>query len=85
MKVFITRYALTKGIQEIEAVEVSKGMIKAAPAPGSCYVSYYHGNDWHLTYEAAQLRAEAMVAKKLKTLRKQVAKLEKLSFSREDS
>jgi hypothetical protein len=79
IKVWITRYALTDGIMEGEAqlCETSGGMIKFKG-------NYYHGEhlDWHRTKESAITRAEERRKAKLASLKRQIAKLEKLDFSR---
>jgi hypothetical protein len=83
MKVWITKYALSAGIQEREAeVNVdSKGMIGVAPPnrPGF-YTEYFYKPDWHTSKEEAHRRAEIMRLKKIVSLKNQIAKLEKLGF-----
>ncbi len=83
MKVWITKYALTTGISEIEA-EICTGssteMIKEIRS--GCYPVYYHGKgrDWHETLEGAKVKAESMRIKQIKTLEKKIAKLKKMTF-----
>ncbi len=79
MKVFITKYALTAGIQEVDAEDCS------SIAPEMISVgkySHFHGEgrEWHRTIELARLRAEAMREAKIVSLTKQIAKLEKMKF-----
>lgn len=79
MKVFITKYALTIGIYEIEAEGTQQsGMISDSNNP----YTYYHteGKDWHRTREAAVKRAEEMRTKKIASVKKQLTKLEKMEF-----
>jgi len=81
MNVWITKYALTKGILEIEAELCdSPGMIKDQ---NNGWNSYYHGEgkDWHKSKEAAIERAEYMRQNKLKSIRTKINKLQKLTFS----
>ena len=80
MKAFITKYALTKGIYEIDA-EVCQNPKIIKRASGN-WVDYYRneGKDWHKTKESAILRANEMRAAKIKTLQKQIIKLDKLTF-----
>lgn len=79
-KVFVTKYALTAGIEEVEveACEGSSGMVK-----GPSVFEYYHGEgrEWHRTRESAVKKAEDMRARKLESLNKQIAKLEKFKFA----
>lgn len=80
MKVFITKYALTSGIKEIEAEETTiPGMIKDT---GQRFTSMYHteGKDWHRTIESAVKRAEDMRDRKIASLKKQLGKLENMEF-----
>jgi hypothetical protein len=44
------------------------------------YASHFHRPDWHETKEAAIARAEVMRKKKLASLKKQISRLEALSF-----
>ena len=77
MKFYVTKYALTSGIREVEADE---------PSDGSAYISVkeWHfacfalGRDAFRTREEAEARAVVMAKKKLANLRKQIAKVEHL-------
>ena len=84
MKVWITKYALTDGIQEAEAEtcgDVSAKMIEVR-TPGSL-VQYFHGEgkDWHRTEKDAIKRALVMAEKKEKSLRKELNKIAQLNVS----
>lgn len=77
--VFVTKYALTKGIFEREVedcFDISPDLVSVV---GS-WSEYYHANDWHRTREEAVARAEQMRIAKIGSLKKQIARLEKLSF-----
>lgn len=78
---WVTKYALTLGILKV------KGQHCLSIDPG--FLSYFpygdaHGNDWHLSEQAALDRAEEMRLAKIATLKKQIAKLEKMQFKIED-
>lgn len=80
MKVWISRYALSKGIYQVEAQQGSNpSMVTVGSGIGT---QYFHGEgrDWHLTREGAVARAEAMKFAKLASLRKQLRKLEQTTF-----
>lgn len=82
MHVWITKYALTTGITEADAEICSsstEGRMIEVPSK-LCYGSYFHRPDWHETREAAVNRAEVMRQKKLASLKKQISRLEALSF-----
>lgn len=79
MKVWISRYALTKGIFE---VEVKQSPFYSDLVSSQSGYPYYHKPDWHETKEEAIKRAEQMRVKKIASLRKQIEKLENLDFER---
>lgn len=76
---YITKYALTGGIQLVEAIEVGDGFLRDSR---SRFQTLYHGEgrEWHRTYASALGRAEEMRIAKSVSLRKSLAKLEKLRF-----
>lgn len=79
---WITKYALTKGIIEAnveDCFDVAPDMvddIDRAAGP----TTYYHGNDWHRTQAAALDRAREMREAKIRSLHKQIAKLNAMWF-----
>lgn len=81
-KVFITKYALTSGIKEVET-EIHKSTFKDYPnyIRDSAYSFHYIGKDAFLNKSEALQKAENMRKKKIASLRKQIEKLEKLSFN----
>lgn len=87
MKVWITKYALTKGIEKADGNRCtsSDDMISVVYTHGNWdTIVYYHGKntkEWHTTRESAETRAEAMRLAKIASVKKKLAKLEKLSFS----
>lgn len=84
MKVWITKYALTQGIIKSEAEDCGDRMIRVKNENG--YFEYYHGEgkEWHKTEESAIEKAEQMRQKKIESLKKQIQKLEKMKFSKEE-
>ena len=77
---WITKYALTTGIEEIIAEQTGrKGTIIADK---SIHFYYYYGEgiEWHRTREGAVIRAEEMRAEQIASLQKSIADLEKVSF-----
>ena len=79
VKVWITKYALTSGIKELE-VEYSADFPDMVM--GKAWNDYYHGEgrEWHRTYESAVARAEKMRLKKIESLKRQLVKYEKMRF-----
>lgn len=78
MKVFITKYALTEGIKEVDAeMTRTNGMIVVKY---NNYNQCFHKPDWHETFEEAKAQAEKMRVLKIKSLNKSIDKLESLKF-----
>jgi hypothetical protein len=81
MPYFITRYALTKGIFEIEAkiADHHKRIImQTVDAKGiNCY---YHAREWWESREEAVKQARKMRDRKVESLRKQIEKLKEMEF-----
>jgi polyhydroxyalkanoate synthesis regulator phasin len=81
MKVWVTKYAMS-GIGVIPCEEARYSKVETTVAVGSAF--FLHGDDWHTTPEAAIARAEEMRTRKLASLKKQIAKLEAMTFSAEE-
>lgn len=81
MKAYITKYALTDGIKEVEDARQfnNSGMIHVASIHSQAYF-FNEGNEWHKTLESAIEKSENMRIKKIASLKKQIAKLENLKF-----
>ena len=81
MKFFISKYALTDGIKEAEGKAVKGSTGDTVYAEWDEYCSLFTiGKHAHETREAAVEAAETMRKRKIASLQKQIAKLEKLSF-----
>ena len=78
MKVWITKYALSTGIIEVDA-EISGTMVSYKPDDKS-FNTHAHGNEWWEYKSDALLRAEEMRVKKLQSLDKQIKKVSALIF-----
>lgn len=79
-KVFITKYALTKGILE-EVLDLKEDGKSCWGKPkGWAFNDVFYGDDFHLTIEEAKKDSETRRLKKIESLKKQMKKLEKLSF-----
>lgn len=80
MKVWVTKYALTKGIMEFEAdrcIDISPDMIAIRGTLGNMY---FYGTDWHTTLADAKIRAENMRLQRIDTLLNQIEKLKELKW-----
>lgn len=64
MNIYSTRLVLTHGIKTMDESEIHK----------------LNGRDWHWTMEAAKLRAEHLRKQKIRSLLRQIARLESLKF-----
>lgn len=79
MKVYITKYALTLGIQEREVKEgVNDSVIETSGLLPQTH--YIEGKGWHTTRESAIKRAIKMRDSRIKALEKQIEKLKNLTF-----
>jgi hypothetical protein len=78
MKYWVTKYALTKGIFEAE-VDVTDEY--AYQRMGNLRVQYRLNRDCHETWDDALFKSDEMRNAKIASLRKQIAKLEKLKFA----
>lgn len=74
MKYWITKYALTQGIFELEAEDRGDEMIK-----GKGY-DYFHAGEFFSDKENAIKKAELMREKKIKSVEKQLQKLKEMKF-----
>jgi hypothetical protein len=84
MQVWITKYALTKGVILVEDAEdcgdeYATRMIRC-PSLGSFAVFHGEGKEWHKTKESAIAKAEEMRTKAIAAHLKGIAKLEKMRF-----
>ncbi len=85
MKVWISKYALTRGIFETEVagdclgVDPTGNMIMTYD--GS-HVVYYHGEgrEWHKDKKSAIEKADEMRKKKIESLKKKIKELEEKKF-----
>lgn len=81
---WVTKFALTKGVIKVHAElcsDISETMIEFSFQDGKYSIAEFaHGKDWHRTPEAALNRAKEMRLNKIKSLKEQIAKLEKMTF-----
>lgn len=76
---FISKYALSTGIQEIEVEDcfrVSPDMVKFAENT----IQIFHKGEWFRTREEAVVKADDMRRKKIASLEKQIKKLKGMTF-----
>lgn len=81
---WITKYALTSGIKEVmvRQSETYPEFVDEAEAKQGWFKQTFagEGKEWHRTREAAVQRAEAMRKNKVISLRRQLAKFQKMTF-----
>lgn len=82
MRVWITKYALTEGVFDVEG-EITSSFPDMCSWKSNGYPCFAHGKDWHKTESEALARAEQMRMNKIASLRKQIQKLDKLVFKPE--
>ncbi len=81
MKVYITKYALTRGIQEVEVEEPTDIAPNMVVLQGKPYRQCFHKWEWFESREMAVARAEELRGKRITSLQKQIAKLVDMSFA----
>ncbi len=78
MKIYITKYALTNGIEEIEAETTQfPNMIKTVGK----YPQIFHKPFWYESKEEAIEHAEILRKRKIESLKKSIKKFEKIDFN----
>ena len=81
IKAWITKYALTEGIEVVDAEVCGDGdMISYGNVGYGSQYAHGEGKDWHRTPESALARAEEMRKAKIASLRKSIAKMEAITF-----
>lgn len=78
-KIFVFKYALTKGIIEVDA-EIKQGIYSEFTKVKNQGNLIYLDKDYVHTKEEALKKAEDMRLKKIESLKKQIVKLEKMKF-----
>jgi hypothetical protein len=76
--VFVTRWALTRGIVEAKASLSKGGKVAKNYFPRAPFF-YVHRGDYALTIEEAHKQVASMIAKKRKSHEKSIANLDKLA------
>lgn len=76
MRAFVTKYALTQGILEVEGELDRDGEYLIWKNAGSWMKQYTHKRDFSLSLQDALAVAEQARVKKLASLKKQLSKLE---------
>jgi len=78
ISVFITKYALTSGITQVEAEICSDISEKMISTVENGYTHCYHKPHWHTTKEEANAQVRKMIEEKIKSLKKSLAKMQAL-------
>jgi hypothetical protein len=79
--VWISKYALTEGIRAKRVEFCGDGMVVEITPEGGRGWGYFHKGDWHIDRSDAEAKAEIMRQRKIVSVKKQLARLEALSFS----
>ncbi|HAO26757.1 MAG TPA: hypothetical protein DCQ68_01865 [Chryseobacterium indologenes] len=79
MTVYVTKFALTKGIIESEG-EIVEGNSKMLRTTIDLYQAFVFKPDWYENKNEAINRAEEMRNKKIASLENQIKKLKKIKF-----
>lgn len=90
---WITKHVLTHGIFEFDGeVDRCDGKLLLPKENIACaggvpwrMIQRYHGKEWHRTREEAEARGHELIARKVASLKKQLAKLEGATFNEDGS
>lgn len=79
--VFVTKYALTRGIKRfpVDRIDDRMVVVKDPLAPNGWRL--FHGDDWHRTEAGAVTRAKTMRRLKVASLKRTIEKLNALTFA----
>ena len=80
MRVYVTKYALTEGILTMEAEPCHVVTMIEVKPKGNGFSQYFHNREWHTDLEAAKARAEEMRQNKIKSVKKQLKRLEEMEI-----
>ena len=80
MKVWITKYALTRGIIEADGELTSSDSVSILNRDLSLPTHWFYNGDWHSDKESAIQKAEEMRQEKIASLKNQIEKLEEMRF-----
>ena len=80
MKVWITKYALTRGIIEADVKLTSSDSVSILSRDLLLPTHWFYKGDWFSDKESAIQKAEEMRQKKIASLKKQIEKLERMRF-----
>lgn len=80
MKVWITKYALSRGIIEADGEFTSSDSVSILNRDLPLPTHWFYKGDWHSDKESAIKKAEEMRQKKIENLKKQIQKLEEMRF-----
>ena len=81
MRLYVTKYALSKGILIVDA-EVSDDFPNVASIKvGLGGSNHFYGNEWHTSPEGALIQAEKMLVAKIASVRRKLHKLEKMTIT----
>lgn len=86
MRIYVTKYALTNGIELYENADVNTESNMAcvdstnSSSPWSRQYFHGHGREFHFAQKDAIDAAKAMKERKIKSLQKQIEKLQKMEF-----
>ncbi len=82
MRIWITKYALTSGIESHDNAEIHDvaDMVSYGDIGYGFKYAHGEGKEWHRSEESAISRAESMRISKIASLEKSILKLKKLVF-----
>lgn len=75
---YVTKYALTAGILEVQAEWTEGSDMVTYKTEGSSFRQFAHKNDWWRDLDSAKARVDVMRTKKIASLHKSIEKMMRL-------
>ena len=85
INVWGTKYALTEGVKSYRVELCGGDMVNILKPDGRPGWGYLHKGDWHLSKDDAERKAEQMRQRKIVSVKKQLTRLEALTFDSKHS
>jgi hypothetical protein len=78
-EVFVTKYALTRGIIRYRDVEHCKDISPQMISIRTGFPQAFHGNDWYTTLDTARAHVAEMIQARVRSLEKKLKEIKALS------
>jgi len=77
--IYVTKYALTRGVLKVEARTTSIGGLMAYRSADGMLTTYVHPKDYEVLETAAMIKGRRMIESKIRSLKRQIEKLDTMA------